>query len=57
MLKDSNYRARMAAGLALGLLGDPAALPALQEAAEKDADMYVRQQAKMAIEQIQAEKK
>jgi len=51
---EKNYRARMAAALALGILGDPAALPALQETETKDADMYCRQQAKEAIAKIQA---
>ena len=44
-------RVRMAAALALGDLGDSSAIPALQSA-DKDPDVYVRQQARMAIDQI-----
>ncbi len=50
---EASFRARMAAALALGLLADKSALPALQETMAKDDNGSCRQQAKLAIAQLQ----
>jgi hypothetical protein len=51
---DSSAAVREAAAKALGLIGSPAALPALNRAAQADADRDVRHTAKFAAEIIQA---
>lgn len=50
---ETSMRVRMAAALALGILADKSALPALQEMQANDPDGDCRQQAKLAIAQLQ----
>ncbi|MGE3809671.1 MAG: HEAT repeat domain-containing protein, partial [Gemmataceae bacterium] len=50
---DQSPTVREAAARALGLLGSPQALPALQHAAQADADRDVRRSAQFAAEVIQ----
>lgn len=52
LLKDPNLRIRMMAAMALGMIGDGSAVPALQEMAQSDAHSYAQRQATMAIEEI-----
>jgi hypothetical protein len=51
---DSSAAVREAAAKALGLIGSPAALPALNRAAQADVDRDVRHTARFAAEIIQA---
>jgi len=53
LLYDGNLRVRMMAALALGALGDPAAIPPLQEMAANDPHHYGQNQASLAIKQLQ----
>jgi hypothetical protein len=52
LLYDSNLRVRMKAAIALGQLGDPAAVPALEEMAANEAHAYGRKEAQAALERI-----
>jgi HEAT repeat protein len=51
---DRSAMVREAAARALGLIGSPAALPALQNAAQVDSDHDVRRSAQFAVEVIQS---
>jgi hypothetical protein len=51
---DSSAKVREAAAKALGVMGSPKALPALQRAAKNDADRDVRHTAEFAIELVEA---
>jgi hypothetical protein len=51
---DRSATVREAAARALGLIGSPSALPALQRAAQVDSDRDVRRSAQFALEVIQA---
>jgi hypothetical protein len=51
---DSSPRVREAAAKALGMIGSAKALPALQRAAQNDADHDVRHSAQFSIELVQA---
>jgi HEAT repeat protein len=50
---DSSPRVREAAAKALGMIGSAKALPALQRAAQKDADRDVRHSAEFSVELVQ----
>jgi HEAT repeat protein len=52
--EDTSAQVREAAARALGLIGSPEALPALQRAAGSDADRDVRKTASFAAEVIRA---
>lgn len=52
LLYDSNLRVRIKAAMALGCLGDPAAVPALEEMAANDPHHYGRNEAKAALGRI-----
>ena len=52
LLYDSNLRVRIKAAIALGQLGDPAAVPALEEMAANDPHAYGRSEAQAALERI-----
>lgn len=52
-LKSPEPRRRWEAAEWLGRIGDPSALPALKDTAEKDPDEAVRARAKKAIEEVQ----
>ena len=54
LLYDGNLRARMMAALSLSQLGDPGAVGPLQEMAGNDPHQYGRNQASLAIKQLQA---
>ncbi len=56
LLKDTGLRTRQQAAIALALLKDPAALPALQEMEKNDPDMYAKKQATLAIAAITGKK-
>jgi HEAT repeat protein len=47
---------REAAARGLGLIGSPASLPALQQAAQADQDREVRASARFAVDVIQSRK-
>jgi HEAT repeat protein len=51
---DRSPAVRDAAARALGLIASPQALPALERAAQADADRDVRRSAQFAVEVIQA---
>jgi hypothetical protein len=51
---DPSVKVREAAAKALGLIGSPKSLPALQRAAKNDADHDVRHTAQFAIELVEA---
>jgi HEAT repeat protein len=51
---DSSPKVRDAAARALGMIGSPKALPALQRAAEADNDRDVRHSAQFSVELVQA---
>ncbi len=53
LLLDGNIRVRNMAAIALGMLGDPQSLPALREMVDNDAHHYGREQAKVAVKQIE----
>lgn len=53
---DRNPQAREAAARALGLIGDPRAMPALRRAAQADSDATVRNSASFALDVIQSRK-
>ncbi len=57
LLYDSNLRVRIKAAMALGQLGDPLSLPALEEMAANDPHHYGRNEAKIAIAKIASGKK
>jgi HEAT repeat protein len=50
---DRSATVREAAARALGLIGSPSAMPALQRAAQSDNDRDVRRSAQFAVEVIQ----
>ncbi len=52
LLYDSNLRVRIKAVIALGSIGDPAAVSALEEMAANDPHHYGRNEAKAALERI-----
>jgi hypothetical protein len=56
LLKDKGLRTRQQAAMALALLKDPAALPALREMEKSDPDPYGKKQATLAIAAIEAKK-
>jgi hypothetical protein len=51
---DSSPKVREAAAKALGMIGSPKALPALERAAEADGDRDVRHSAQFSVELVQA---
>jgi HEAT repeat protein len=57
LLADGNSMVREAAAQALGAIAHPQAIPALQEAAAKDAKSKVRKAAKEALDAIAARRK
>ena len=57
LLYDGNIRIRTQTAMSLAALGDPAALPALRELQAHDAHHYGRNQAELAIKQIEQSQK
>jgi hypothetical protein len=57
LASDRSPVAREAAARALGLIGSPRAIPALQQAAQADTDRDVRHSAQFAVEVIQTSRR